>query len=145
MPDTFDDKYLNKGIVMARGASNEDQLQHGNKVTKRMRDAEGRLIGTANENPLLDTREYAVKFRDGHSESLSANLLEQFLYSQVDEEGNVHVLLDDIIDHRRGNRAVDKEDAFHHHEKRSKAETRNDSGMGHVVSMERWQHQLGGA
>jgi hypothetical protein len=100
-----------KEIAMARGASMEDPMQFG-KVTKRMRDAEGRPIGTANENPLLDTREYAVEFRDGHSEALSANLIAQNLYSQIDEEGNVHVLLDEIIDHRRGDRAVDKDDAF---------------------------------
>ena len=61
---------------------------------------------------MLDTREYAVEFRDGHAESLSANLIAQHLYSQVDEEGNVHILLDDIIDHKRGKNAVNREDAF---------------------------------
>jgi hypothetical protein len=110
-PDTFDDKYLNKEIAMARGASNDESIEFG-RVTKRLRDAEGRPIGTAHDNPLLDTREYDVEFRDGHSESLSANLIAQHLFSQIDEEGNIHVLLDDVIDHERGERAVSKEDAF---------------------------------
>ena len=43
-------------------------LQFGN-VTKQLLDAEGRPIGKANENPLLDMRQYEVEFRDGRSES----------------------------------------------------------------------------
>ncbi|KAI2508005.1 Reverse transcriptase (RNA-dependent DNA polymerase) [Fragilaria crotonensis] len=49
---------------------------------------------------------------DGHSEALAANLIAQHLYSQIDEEGNRHMLLDDIIDHRRTAQAIDKADAF---------------------------------
>jgi hypothetical protein len=111
-PDTFDDKYLHKEILMMeRGASTDAEPQI-RRVTKRLRDAEGRPIGTAHDNPLLDTREYGVELRDGHSEALSANLIAQHLYSETDEEGNVHVLLDDIVDHKRNENAVDKEDAF---------------------------------
>ena len=110
-PDLFDDTYLNKEVAIARGAGNEEDVQYG-KVTKRLRDAEGRPIGTANDNPLLDTREYEVEFMDGHNESLSANLIAQHLYSQIDEEGNRHVMLDDITDHRRNESAIDKKDEF---------------------------------
>ena len=47
----------------------------GSKVTKRLRDSECRPIGTASDNPLIDTRKYIVEFTDGHSEALSANLI----------------------------------------------------------------------
>jgi hypothetical protein len=77
-----------------------------------LRDAEGRPIGRANENPLLDTREYEVEFLDGQVESMSANLIAQHLFSQVDEEGHRYVLLDDITDFRENEAAVDKADAF---------------------------------
>ena len=110
-PDTIGDEYVNKEVVLNRGANDECDFQFG-KVTKRLRDAEGRPIGMANENPLLDTRQYAVEFKDGRSESLSANLIAQNLYSQIDTEGKRHVLLDDIVDHRRDRTAVDKSDAF---------------------------------
>jgi len=110
-PEIFDDAYLRKEIAIARGAGTEEGVEYG-KVTKRLRDAEGRPIGKAHDNPLLDTREYEVEFRDGHNESLSANLIAQHLYSQIDDEGNRHVLLDDIIDHRRNDSAIDKSDAF---------------------------------
>jgi hypothetical protein len=82
------------------------------KVTKRLRDTEGHPIRTANNNPLLDTREYEVEFLDGHIESMSVNLIAQHLFSQVDEEGHRHVLLDDIIDLRKDEMAVDKAGAF---------------------------------
>ena len=69
-PDTFHDTYLNKEVALTRGVNDNCNVQFG-KVTKRLRDAEGRPIGMANENPLLDTREYSVEFKDGISESLS--------------------------------------------------------------------------
>ena len=84
-------------IALPRGGGDLEDVQFA-KVTKHLRDAEGRPIGTASDNPLLDTREYEVEFLDGHVESMSANLIAQHLFSQVDEEGHRHILLDDIID-----------------------------------------------
>jgi hypothetical protein len=66
----------------------------------------------ANDNPMLNTREYEVGFMDGHSEAIAANLIAQHLYSQIDKEGNRHMLLDDIIDHRRSEEAIDEADVF---------------------------------
>ncbi len=110
-PEVFDDTYLQKEIAIARGAGTEEGVEYG-KVTKRLRDAEGPPIGTAHNNPMLDTQEYEIEFRDGHNESLSANLTAHHLYSQIDDKGNRHVLLDNIIDHRRNDSAIDKSDAF---------------------------------
>jgi hypothetical protein len=110
-PDTFGDTYLNKEIAIMRGAGDSSDIQYG-KVTKRLRDAEGRPIGTASENPIMDTRAYTVEFTDGHSEALTANLIAQNLFSEIDEEGNRHILLDDIIDCRKSGAAVSQEDAF---------------------------------
>ena len=95
-------------IALPRGAGDPEDTQFA-KVTKRLQDAEGRPIGTANDNPLLDTREYEVEFLDGHVESMSANLSAQHLFSQVDEEGHRYILLDDIIDFRRDGNAIDKQ------------------------------------
>ena len=108
-PDTIGDTYMEKEVIIPDGA---DAANIG-RVTKRLRDAEGRPIGAANENSLLDTREYAVGVRDGRVESLSANLvIAKNLYSQLDKEGKRHLLLADIVDHRRDERAIDKADAF---------------------------------
>ena len=83
-----------------------------------------------------------MEFMDGHNESLSANLLAQHLYSQIDEEGNRHVMLDDITDHRRNESAIDKSNEFitmSNGVKRRRETTR----MAIVMPMERWKHKLG--
>ena len=110
-PDTVGDEYIDKEIKIELGASGRGDPQYG-KVTTRLRDAEGRPIGTANSNPMLDTRKYEVEFRDGKSEALTANLIAQHIYSQIDEEGARHVLLEEIKDHRRTNDAIDKSEAI---------------------------------
>ena len=70
-PDIFDDTYLNIEIALPRDGI--DQTVFG-RVTKRMRDEHGRPIGTANDNPVLDTRLYEVEYLDGHKAAMSANI-----------------------------------------------------------------------
>ena len=82
------------------------------RVTKRLKDANGLLIGTANENPILDTIVYEVKYVDGHKASLTANSIAQNMFAQVDDEGNRHVLFDEIIYHRSTALALKQADAF---------------------------------
>ncbi|KAI2491297.1 Reverse transcriptase (RNA-dependent DNA polymerase) [Fragilaria crotonensis] len=68
------------------------EVQFG-RVVKRLRDKDGLPIGTANDNPILDTRMYKVEFQDGHKASMAANAIAENLFSQIDDEGNRHVLL----------------------------------------------------
>jgi hypothetical protein len=86
-PDVFDNTYLRMEIALPRGGGDQEDFQFA-KVTKRLRNKEGRPIGVAHDNPLLDTQEYKVEFHDGHRESLSANVIAQHMFSQVDEEGH---------------------------------------------------------
>ena len=82
------------------------------KVTKRLRDAQGITIGTANDNPILDTRMYKVKYLDGFTTSMAANSIAENMLAQVDEEGNFHVLFDEIVGHRYNGNQVKMQDAF---------------------------------
>ena len=82
------------------------------RVTKRLRNANGLPIGVANDNPILDTRMYKVEYPDGFKSSLSANVIAQNMFAQVDDEGNRHVLFDAIIDHRVDGTEVKTMDAF---------------------------------
>ena len=84
-------------LALPRADDIEPQFAH---VTKRLKDAEGRPIGVANEDPKLDTCMYELEYHDGYKESLSSNMIAQTLFAQVDNEGNCHVLLDAIIDNR---------------------------------------------
>ena len=69
------------------------------RVVKRLREKCGIPIGTASDNPILDSRIYEVDYPDGHRASLAANSIAEDLFAQVDYEGHCSVLLQDIINH----------------------------------------------
>ena len=108
-PDTYDDRYLNMELAVPRGDNPNPQYA---KVTKQLRDTNGIPIGTANENPILDSRMYEVEYQDGTKASLAANYISENLFAQVDQEGNRHVLLDELIDYRVNSREVKLQDVF---------------------------------
>ena len=108
-PDTYDDRYLNMELAVTRGDNPNPQYA---RVTKRLRDADGVPIGMANENPILDSRMYEVEYQDGTKASLAANYIAENLFAQVDQEGNRHILLDELIDYRVNGREVKLQDAF---------------------------------
>ena len=62
---------------------------------------DGEPIGKAHKNPLLDSRQFEVEYIDGTIEILSANIIAENILSQVDDEGQRQLLLDEIVDHRR--------------------------------------------
>lgn len=107
-PDVLDDTYLHMELALPRDGDGPEFA----RVTKRLKDKDGLPIGVANEHPILDTRMYEVEYADGHKASLSANAIAQNLFAQIDEEGNRHVLLDAIIDHRVDGSEVKQQDAF---------------------------------
>ena len=107
-PDMYGDTYLNMELALPWAGG---EVEFG-RVVKRLRDKDGLPIGTANVNPILDTRGYEVEFPDGHQVSLSANVIAENLFSQVDPEGNSLAMLDDIVDHRTNGKQVHKDDGF---------------------------------
>ena len=89
-PDTYD-TYLDMELALPQGDSLEPRMA---RVAKRLKDANRMPIGTADDNPLLDTRMYEVEYLDGECASLSANHIAENLFAQVDDEGNRQVLID---------------------------------------------------
>ena len=69
-------------------------------------------IGTANSNPLLDSRAYEIELADGNIEILRANVIAENLFAQVDDDGQRFQLLDEISDHRIEKDAYRGDDAF---------------------------------
>jgi hypothetical protein len=90
------DNYVGVDLLFPKGGT----MSRG-RVTARKRDSDGNPTGRANDNPILDTREYTVTFDDGDVTELTANLIAESMYSQCDPDGNQYVLLDSLIDHRR--------------------------------------------
>ena len=83
-PEVFDYAYLNMELAFSRDEPGPEFA----RVTKRLCDHNGLPIGTANQNPILDSLMYEVEYHDGHKASLSANSIAQDMFAQVNEEGN---------------------------------------------------------
>ena len=107
-PDSYDN-YINMEVQLDKTGEDHPQLA---RVTKRLRDNEGNPVGRSNKSPFLDTRQYEVEFNDGQKQALTANLIAQNMFSQVNDEGHRHVLLDSIIDMRTDGSQILKRDAF---------------------------------
>lgn len=82
------------------------------KVTRRSRDDRGKGIGTANKNPLLDTREYDVEYADGTYMKQQANTIAENIFAQTDDEGRESLLLDEIYGHRKDGNAIPLSNGF---------------------------------
>ena len=106
-PETFD-KYINAQVKLPRGGASEKAT-----IIRRGRDADGIPMGTANSNPILDTREYVARFDDGAEQAYAANLIAENLYSQIDREGHHFAVMQEIIDHEVGDTALSKDDSMY--------------------------------
>ena len=94
-PDAAPDHYLNASVVLPRG----DKFSRG-KVIGCKRDNEDNLIGRANEKKILDTRRYEVDYGDGEIAKLTANVIAESMYAQVDLEGNGTLLMNCMVDYK---------------------------------------------
>ena len=92
---------------MPRGE--EGQLQHA-VVKKRAVDRDGKPIGIANKNPLLDSRVYEVEYNDGSMEAITANIIAENILSQVDDNRNKQMMMEEIMDHCKTSEAMNKDD-----------------------------------
>lgn len=89
------DNYIGMELALSRGG--DGATMHAS-VRKRLHDEEGKPIGNAHTNPLLDSRKYDIEYADGHIEELTANTIAENLIAQVDEEGHRQMMLGEIID-----------------------------------------------
>ena len=81
-------------------------------VVKRARGKDGKYVGTANTNPLLDSRRYLVRFKTGEEEEFAANEITENLYAMCDNQGRQYQLIDDIVEHRCTNAVLPEEAAI---------------------------------
>ena len=58
------------------------------KVIHRVVDEHGNIIGTYNDNPILNSHLYEVEFPDGEVKELAANVLAENFMLQVDFNGH---------------------------------------------------------
>ena len=55
---------------------------------------------------------YEVEYADGHKASMAANTIAINMFAQVYEDGNMHVIFDEITYHRSDESEVKQADAF---------------------------------
>jgi hypothetical protein len=88
------DEYLPMEVLLPRG---------GELVTARVlkctRDGDGTPTGYRHQNPILDTREYEVKFPDSSIGAYTANVIAKNLAAQSDIESHPYALFVGIEDH----------------------------------------------
>ena len=82
------------------------------RVVERARDEDGRYVGEANSNPLLDTRRYVVEFPDGDVTEYTANVISESMIAQCDANGYDVKLLEAIVDHKKDGNAVKDADRY---------------------------------
>ena len=104
------DPYLNMELGIRRGDDHE--LIHA-RVKRRAIDVDGKSIGTTNENPLLDSRAYEIECLDGSYEVITANIIAENLFMQVDDEGQRQLMLEEIIDYWVDSTAVPIKDSHY--------------------------------
>jgi hypothetical protein len=97
------DKYLNMELRM--GARTDDE--RWGQVIKRAKGIGGEPVGHAHANPFFDMSKYKVEFTNGTIEQYAANIISKNMYAQVNDEGNMFQLLDEIMDHKKDNTAID--------------------------------------
>ena len=102
MPDAEDvdeaqfDKYLQTEVILPDG----EALVQG-VVKKQKLYNDGKPVGMAHPNPLLDTRIYEVQFPDGNSREYDANIIAESIYSQVNTDGLSVGVIEEILDHEK--------------------------------------------
>ena len=106
-PDTID-TYVGAEVFLPTGDGSGEK----GRVKQRKRDSEGRPIGTANPNPILDTRVYTVEFPNGKIGKYAANIIAEHMYSVTDTEGNHMLLLNAIVGHRKDGHALERADMY---------------------------------
>jgi len=95
----------------------EVQLQLGEefavgKVKQRAVGPDGHVVGTYDENPMLNSIVYNVEFPDGQVREYGANVIAENMLTQVDSDGYSLTLMESIIDYRKDETAVPMEDKY---------------------------------
>ena len=69
-------------------------------------DANGKVMGWAHSNPILDTRMYQVEFLGSEVMELTANVIAELIYAHCDADGDEYLPLDLLINYQNDNKAI---------------------------------------
>ena len=130
------DPYLHMELGLQR---EEEGIQHA-RVKRRALDDDGKPIGVASNNPILDSRLYEVEYIDGRIETLTANIIAENLLAQIDDHGHRYLLIQEIEDHRTTPEAIVKANGTYSTKSGLKKKIRTTKGWQFFV---RWKDGSG--
>jgi hypothetical protein len=90
----------------------QGQLKRAQVVGRSIDTESGRTTGTFDENPFLNSVIYDVEFPDGEIKHYSANIIAENMYSHVDADGFQSNLLNSILDFKKDETAIAREDMY---------------------------------
>ena len=97
----FYDAIIHAEVLLPQG-----EMMKSAKVKGRSKDSDGNIVGTYDNNPLLNSMLYDVEFPDGAVKQYAANTITQNMYEQVDGEGYSTSKVDSIVDYDKDKDAV---------------------------------------
>ena len=101
------DKLINAEILLQL----DDKVVMG-KVKDRSLGNDGKVVGSYDDNPILNSIIYDIEFPDGQVKEYLANILAENMLSQVDDNGHNRLVMDAIIDFKKDPTAVPMEDKY---------------------------------
>jgi hypothetical protein len=82
-------------------------------VTQRALGPDGTVVGTYNNNPMLNSIIYEVEFPGGQVKEYSANTIAENMLTKVDSDGFTLTMMEGIIDYQKEDTtAVSKDDMY---------------------------------
>ncbi len=81
-------------------------------VKQRAVGPDGKVHGTYNDDPYINTMTYDVEFPDGQVKEYTANVIAENIITQCDKEGFSRSLMEAIVDYRKDETAVPMEDKY---------------------------------
>ena len=109
---TIDKQSLDDLVRNAEDLLPNEEMQHRAKVIQFTIDSNGNIIGTFDENTVLNSLVYDVEFPDGAVKHYAANGISENVLSQVDSCGFYTQALDNIVLHRKLGNAVSMKDDY---------------------------------
>ena len=101
------DNYVNAKVKLPHAGSVMSGI-----VRNRKCDSDGNLQGTANSNPIMDTRIYEVIFPDGEVAEYTANVIAENMWAQCDLDGKEHLLMESVVNYKSDRHTVKFADRF---------------------------------
>ncbi|CAJ1935462.1 unnamed protein product [Cylindrotheca closterium] len=111
-PSEEDDQVELDKYVCVKIRKNENGIDKFGVVCGRKRRADGLMVGSYHEKPVLDTSIYEIKWHDGETESYRANKVIEAMMMNVDDDGNSILHVKEFIDHRMDGTRVHADDGF---------------------------------